>query len=226
MPIPLGLRGEKSGFMPTREWKQAQLGVPWQPGETLVAGIGQGFILATPLQLAVMTARIVNGGLAVMPHLRRQQIGPDGPGEPIDAKYESMGVSKKSLDIVIRGMVGVVNEPRGTAGRSRITEEGMEMGGKTGTSQVRRISRSERIKGVVKNEDKPWEERDHALFVGFAPIHAPRYACACVVEHGGGGSRAAAPIVKDVLLETQRRDPSRAGPPPGLVQSVPTTKEG
>jgi len=226
VPLPLNLRGEKSGFMPTREWKQAQLGEPWQPGETLVAGIGQGFILATPLQLAVMTARIVNGGLAVMPQLRRQQIGPDGPGEPIDIEYESLGISKRSLDIVIRGMVGVVNEPRGTAGRSRITEKGMEMGGKTGTSQVRRISRAERIKGVIKNKDKPWEERDHALFVGFAPIHAPRYACACVVEHGGGGSRVAAPIVKDVLLETQRRDPSRIGPPAGLAQAASTIKEG
>ena len=226
VPAPLGLRGEKSGFMPTREWKQAQFGVPWQPGETLGAGIGQGFILATPLQLAVMTARIVNGGFAVMPHLTRQQIGADGPGEPIDTQYESLGISNKSLAIVIRGMIGVVNAPRGTAGRSRITEKWMEMGGNTGTSQVRLISKSERIKGVVKNKDKPWEERDHALFLGFAPIHEPRYACACVVEHGGGGSRAAAPVVKDVLLETQRRDPSRTSPLPGLAQSAPPTREG
>jgi len=226
VPVPLGMRGEKSGFMPTREWKQAQFGVPWQKGETLVAGIGQGFILATPLQLAVMTARIVNGGFAVMPHLSPRQVGPDGLGAPIDAKYESIGISQKSLATVIRGMIGVVNEPRGTAGRSRITEEGMEMGGKTGTSQVRRITRSERISGVKKNEEKPWEERDHALFVGFAPIHEPRYACACVVEHGGGGSRAAAPVVKDVLLETQRRDPSRTSPLPGLAQSAPAIQEG
>jgi len=212
VPLDLGLRGEKKGFMPTREWKQAQFGEPWQPGETLVAGIGQGYILATPLQLAIMTARLVNGGKAVMPHLTPFQIDVDGPGDPIALDYPDLGLSPSALDVAIRGMIGVVNEPRGTAGRSRIDEPGMEMGGKTGTSQVRRITRAERARGVRKNEDKPWAERDHALFVGFAPIDAPRYACAVVVEHGGGGSRAAAPVARDVLLECQRRDPSRTGP--------------
>ncbi|MCP4329328.1 MAG: penicillin-binding protein 2 [Alphaproteobacteria bacterium] len=226
VPLPLGLRGEKKGFMPTREWKQAQFGERWQHGETLVAGIGQGFILATPLQLAVMTARIVNGGKAVMPQLLRRQIGPDGSGAPIATDYPDIGISQASRDAAIRGMIGVVNEPRGTAGRSRITEEGMEMGGKTGTSQVRRISKAERATGVVKNKDKPWEERDHALFIGFAPIHDPRYACAVIVEHGGGGSRAAAPIAKDVLLETQRRDPSRTSPLSSLALAAPIGQDG
>jgi penicillin-binding protein 2 len=226
VPLPLGLRGEKNGFMPTREWKLAQFGVPWQGGETLVAGIGQGFILATPLQLAVMTSRIVNGGYAVMPHLTERRVSEGRLGEPYPTQFESVGLSEKSLGPVISGMIGVVNEPHGTAGRSRITEEGMEMGGKTGTSQVRRISKSERSRGIVKNEDKPWEERDHALFVGYAPIEAPRYACAVVVEHGGGGSRAAAPVCRDVLLETQRRDPSRTSPMPGLALTATSTPKG
>jgi len=104
-------------------------------------------------------------------------------------------------------MSEVVNNPVfGTAKMSRINEPGMEMAGKTGTVQVRRISKTERESGVIKNKNLPWKERDHALFVGFAPIHEPRYAIAVVVEHGGGGSSVAAPIARDILLEAQRRD--------------------
>ena len=103
------------------------------------------------------------------------------------------------------GMPAVVNNIHGTAYRARIEEDGMEMAGKTGTAQVRRITRAERLTGVKKNEDLPWVERDHALFIAFAPVSAPRYACAVVVEHGGGGSKAAAPLAHDILLEIQRR---------------------
>ena len=105
-------------------------------------------------------------------------------------------------------MNAVSNSPRGTAYRARIKDQGMELAGKTGTSQVRRISKYERETRVLKNHERPWRERDHALFVGFAPVHAPRYAIAVVVEHGGGGSRAAAPVARDILRETQKRDPS------------------
>ncbi|MFL6813009.1 MAG: penicillin-binding transpeptidase domain-containing protein, partial [Bradyrhizobium sp.] len=94
----------------------------------------------------------------------------------------------------------------GTAFGARIQEPGMAMAGKTGTAQVRRITMAERLVGVKKNEDLPWEQRDHALFVAFAPIGAPRYAIAVVVEHGGGGSKVAAPIARDVLIEAQRRN--------------------
>jgi penicillin-binding protein 2 len=107
-------------------------------------------------------------------------------------------------------MVAVPNSPYGTAYKSRIKEPGFQYGGKTGTVQVRRISKAEREVGVKKNKDLRWEERDHALFVGYAPIEAPRYAVSIVVEHGGGGSSVAAPIAKDILLEVQRRDPSKA----------------
>jgi penicillin-binding protein 2 len=99
----------------------------------------------------------------------------------------------------------VSNDPTGTAYRARIKEPGMELAGKTGTAQVRRITMAERLTGVKKNEDLPWHQRDHALFVAFAPVAAPRYAISVVVEHGGGGSAVAAPIARDILIEAQTR---------------------
>ncbi|SLN72361.1 Stage V sporulation protein D [Oceanibacterium hippocampi] len=195
--LGIDLAGERSGLVPTKEWKQAVQGVAWQKGETLIAGIGQGFMLATPLQLAIMTARIASG-LAVTPTLARRHDAPVAP---------SLGISHASLSVVREGMNRVINGKRGTARGARIKEEGWEMAGKTGTAQVRRISKAERARGVRKNEDKPWEERDHALFVAFAPVNEPRYAISVIVEHGGGGSAVAAPIARDILIEAQRLDP-------------------
>ena len=120
--------------------------------------------------------------------------------------FESLNLPLRHMEIIRNAMVNVVNSPRGTAYKSRITEPGQEMAGKTGTVQVRRISKAERETGVRKNQDLPWKERDHALFVGYAPIENPRYAISVVVEHGGGGSKAAAPIARDILVEAQRRD--------------------
>ena len=218
------LPGERPGLIPTREWKQARMGKPWHQGETLIAGIGQGYILTTPLQLAVMTARLVNGGIAVTPHLNRHLPGQGGlqtvalPGSV--GGFPSLGIAQEHLRLVRTAMAAVTNDPNGgTAYRARIAEAGMEMGGKTGTAQVRRITMAERLTGVRKNEDLPWRHRDHALFVGYAPVNAPRYCCAVIVEHGGGGSAVAAPIARDLLIETQRRDPAQGRPlafvPPG-----------
>lgn len=204
--LGLDLPHERPGLIPTREWKQAALGAPWQQGETLVASIGQGYVLTTPLQLAVMTARLANGGFSVKPHLTKQVRGLTTE----QTSWPPVGVKKENLDVVLRGMIEVVNNPIGTAFKARITEPGMEMAGKTGTAQVRRITMAERSTGVRKNEDLPWRERDHALFVAYAPLHSPRYACSVVVEHGGGGSTVAAPIARDVLIECQKRDPGRA----------------
>jgi penicillin-binding protein 2 len=204
----LDLPGERAGLMPTRKWKLEATGVPWQGGETLIAGIGQGYVLATPLQLAIMTARLVNGGFAVTPRLTREvRVGfseeierhePVGP-------FKSIGLNPLHVEWVRAETDAVVNEPGGTAYTARIAKRGFEMGGKTGTSQVRRISKAERDHGLKKNNELPWNERDHALFVGYAPIAAPRYAAAVVVEHGGGGGAVAAPIVRDILLLTQER---------------------
>ncbi|MDA1132628.1 MAG: penicillin-binding transpeptidase domain-containing protein, partial [Proteobacteria bacterium] len=121
------------------------------------------------------------------------------------ADPRSLGVSAASLELVQDGMARVVNSPTGTGFRSRITQPGMEMAGKTGTSQVRSISAAERAEGVIQTADRPWEERDHAVFVGYAPINDPRYAISVVIEHGGGGASAAAPVAHDILLEAQQK---------------------
>jgi penicillin-binding protein 2 len=207
----LDLPGEKPGLIPDSQWKKATFGDIWHPGETLVAGIGQGFITATPLQLCVMTARIANGGYAVKPRLVRRitDQSQNDEGSPV---FPGLEVSPEHLKVLRTGMDMVSNTERGTAFRSRIDIPGMELAGKTGTSQVRRITMAERARGVLKNDELPWDRRDHALFVAFAPVHAPRYACSVVVEHGGGGSAVAAPIARDILIECQRRDPSRRNP--------------
>ena len=209
--LGVDLPGEKGGLTPTREWHAQRFGRMWPQGEALNAGIGQGFILTTPLQLATMTARLVNGGMAVQPHLLRSVAGKPSVTNP----YPLMGLNPQHLQAVVRAMVGVCNEENGTGYKLRITQPGLEMGGKSGTAQVKRITMQEREKGVRKAEDRPWRERDHALFVAFAPVNAPRYACAVIVEHGGNGSTVAAPICRDVLLEVQRRDPLRKSPQPG-----------
>ena len=202
------LPGEKPGLVPTREWKLAMIGEPWQGGETLVIGIGQGYLLTTPLQLAVMVARLANGGIAVEPRILAEVIR-DGQALPQEPEtFPTMGLSPSHLDIVRKGMLNVVNDPKGTAYRARIEEPALAMAGKTGSVQVRRISEREHRTGVVKNEDRPWEERDHALFVAYAPTERPRYGVAVVVEHGGSGGSVAAPIARDILREVQRRDPS------------------
>jgi penicillin-binding protein 2 len=172
-----------------------------------------------------MAARLVTGR-AVAPHLVR----PDGrlpPGGDLRLPaFAPLGVSARSLGIVLDGMAAVVNEQGGTAYAARITEPGLAMGGKSGTSQVRRISQYERDHGIRKATEVPWKERDHALFVAFAPVGAPRYVCAVVVEHGGesggGGSAVGAPICHDVLVEVQKRDPARRVPQPDSVVQTTT----
>ncbi|MCK5167153.1 MAG: penicillin-binding protein 2, partial [Rhodospirillaceae bacterium] len=197
--LELGLPSEKYGLMPTRKWKMGALNEPWQMGETMIAGIGQGYVLTTPLQLAVMTARIANGGFKVFPRIVVDEDGSDS-----EIELESIGIAPEYLQIVKNGMNRVVNGEKGTARKARIPNAGMEMAGKTGTVQVRRITKSERETGVLKNNELPWKERDHALFVGFGPVENPRFAVSVVVEHGGSGSAAAAPLARDILLEVQK----------------------
>jgi penicillin-binding protein 2 len=205
-PLGLDVPGERAGLIPTRAWKMATTGVPWQTGENLVAGIGQGYVLATPLQLAVMCARVANGGYAVMPRLARDRVEGNRLGVRPPTTFPPIGVSQSNLAVVVRGMRGVVNDPRGTAFRARIMDPSMAMAGKSGTSQVRRITEEERRHGLRKPEQVPWKERDNALFIAFAPLDNPKYACAVIVEHGIGGSAVAAPIVRDILIEAQKRE--------------------
>ena len=210
-----------SGLIPTKAWKLANREDAWQVGDTLNAGIGQGFVLATPLQLALMTARIASGS-GVRPRLIRARGGqPVQPEAPVDT-----GIAAHHFELVRRGMHDVVNSARGTARGSRIKDDFWLMAGKTGTSQVRNITAAERARGVFRNEDLPWNRRDHALFCGYAPAEAPRFAVSVVVEHGGGGSTAAAPIARDILLAArdllapQARGPSGQGMDKGVPQPV------
>lgn len=197
------LSEERGGLIPTKEWKLGRYGQVWRPGETVVASIGQGYILSTPLQLAVMTSRLINGGYAVKPWL----IGYQGDQKLYPEQWPSMGMNRNHLNLVKRGMDYVVNHKDGTAYGSKIEEKGMGFGGKTGTAQVKKIDRAQRAQGIM-NEDLEWKYRHHALFVGYAPLKNPRYVCSVVIEHGGSGSSAAAPIAKELLYETQRRDPA------------------
>ena len=213
--LGLDISGERPGLIPSREWKLATAGTAWSPGETVIAGIGQGSVLATPLQIAIMTARLVTGR-AVVPRLVRSD-GVMLPGsDRAQHDFPELGVSPQVLALILDGMDAVVNELGGTAYAERITDPGFAMGGKSGTSQVRVITEYEHEHGLRKISQIPWKERDHALFVGFAPIGSPRYVCATVVEHGGvrggHGSEVAGPICRDVLREVQHRDPARRVP--------------
>lgn len=221
--LGLDIPGERAGLIPDRDWKLATTGVAWQQGETLNAGIGQGSVLATPLQVATMVARLVTGR-AVVPHLIRPAGTLPAGGDRRPPTFAPLGITPHALSVVLDGMTAVVNEQGGTAYAARITDPMYAMGGKSGTSQVRHITQYERDHGLRKPDEIPWKERDHALFVGFAPVGGARYICAVVVEHGGasggGGSAVAAPMVRDVLLEAQKRDPARKVPQPDSVAQI------
>jgi len=187
----VGLAGQKPGLIPDTKWKRRTLGERWYAGETISCGIGQGYVSTTPLQLAIATARIASGRV-VRP---RMTVAPAGEPEPVP-----LDIDPQHLELVRAGMIGVVNEAGGTARRSALAIPNVQMAGKTGTSQVISAKNRHLLKG--------WEGETHALFIAYAPIDAPRYAAACVVEHGGGGSRAAAPVVRDVMTEVLLRDPA------------------
>ena len=198
----ISIGGAISGIVPTENWKRERLGTGWRTGDTLNASIGQGFVLATPLQLAIMTARIANTLEAVEPQLVIGQTLPS---------FEPLDFDPRHLAYVRDAMWAVTSEPGGTAYRPHPfgTDEivkGIEMAGKTGTGQVRGISASERATGIRKNEKLPWKLRDHSIFVGFAPYARPRFAIGTIVEHGGSGSKRAADISRAVLGEALRRD--------------------
>ena len=202
------------GLTPTKAWKNRVHGKDWVIGDTVNASIGQGNMLASPLQLAVMTARLATGR-EVTPRLVKSVDGVEqasGAGGPLK-------VDQNNLKKMRKAMFAVVNDRGGTANKSRITIENMRMAGKTGTSQVRNISAAERRTGVIRNEDLPWERRDHALFVDFAPADNPKYAVAVIVEHGGSGSTAAAPIARDITLQALYN-----GPPP--LEAYPSKDRG
>lgn len=185
----IGVDGEKEGLVPTREWKRIFQQESWQLGETLNVAIGQGAMLATPLQLAIMTARLASGQ-QVIPRMVRS-----GPGGV--SFFQPLDVNPFHLEIVQRTMEMVMEEG-GTAHDYTRRRSATKLAGKTGTAQVRRITLEERRGegGVIDNAELPWRSRDHALFVGYAPADDPKVAVSVVVQHGGGGSSVAAPLAR------------------------------
>jgi len=210
--LELDLPGQRIGLIPTREWRMAQ-GKAWNIGDTIVSGIGQGYIQVTPLQLATYCSRIASGRM-VQPHLTRSLGGVLQPGvQPED--WPTIDLPDKYLHAVREGMWAVVNEAGGTATGAKLPDTKVQLAGKTGSAQVRRVSRELRESGTFDSSKLPWEYRPHALFVCFAPYDAPRYAVAVVIEHGNAGAAAAAPLARDIMADTLQRDPANRTEPPG-----------
>ena len=229
-----GFIEERSGVVPNTRWKKKNIGKNWYLGETLHAGIGQGYWQSSPLQLCLMTAQIANGGYEIRPRIILNEKDKDqfvDLDQFIEYKkmfsddvvslyefiakfrYKSLFKNPENIKFVQDALFGATNEPGGTSYGSRLTKKEFIFAGKTGTSQVKRFTERQR-ELEIKNEDLPYEERDHALFVAFAPYENPRYSISVVVEHGGSGSKSAAPIAKQIikkvlekhsLREAQRR---------------------
>ena len=209
---------ERSGVVPNIQWKKDNIGRGWVLGETLISGIGQGYFQTTPIQLCLMMAQLANGGYEIKPRIIDDKYALQ---EIVDAwreeftyknndinfenkKLKRLYGNKENIKFVLDALYGATNEPMGTSYRSRLTKEKYIFAGKTGTSQIRKITEEER-ELELKNKDLPYEKRDHALFIAFAPYKNPRYAISVVIEHGGAGSSGAAPIAKKVLKKVLDR---------------------
>jgi penicillin-binding protein 2 len=193
----IDLLGEPSGLMPSKDWKKKARGAPWYPGETVITGIGQGYMLVTPLQLAAVTATLANRGKKVTPRFLSAIEHPQSQlKEEIEPRVVGIEKLKQDnyYDLVIKSMRDVIHGKRGTARR---LAQGItyEMAGKTGTAQVKSIGQNE----TYNEKNTPKKYRDHSLFIGFAPLENPKIAIAVVVEHAGSGSRTAAPIARKLL---------------------------
>ncbi len=200
----LGIHSKDDGLIPSQAYSLQRHSRRWRLGDSLNVFIGQGEIKTTPLQLAVMAARLANGRKAVNPSLVIENDIPSFAELDIDPNY---------LRVIQEAMFSVCMVPGGTAYRAfPLGPNGVPMAGKTGTAQVHNISASERASGIIRNQDKDWQDRDHSLFVGYAPYDAPRFAVATVVEHGGSGSGRAANITRAVLQKALEHD--------GLIEPV------
>ena len=184
---------EKNGLIPNTTWKKNALGKNWLLGETIITGIGQGYIQTTPIQLCLMTAQIANGGHKIYPQL----ILSDNKDKKED-KFTQLFKNKNNIMFVQDAMFSSTNEIRGTSYRSRIDDPKYQFAGKTGTAQVKRITERDRELDLKTNEI-PYEERDHALYVAFGPYKSPRYAISILIEHGGSGGTVAAPLAKKLF---------------------------
>ena len=212
---------EKSGTVPNTKWKKKFIGQNWYIGETLHSGIGQGYFQSTPIQLCLMTAQIANGGYEIKPRIifekddnnLREYVKykNENPNSPLPAdllvknfELKPLFENKKNIDIVKDAMFSSSNEPGGTSYRHRIENPKFTFAGKTGSSQIKRFTEAQR-EAEVKQVDLNYKDRDHALFVAFAPYKDPKYAISVVIEHGGSGGSAAAPIAKKVIKKVIER---------------------
>ncbi len=184
----IDLPSESAGLIPDAVWKKSKFKQKWTLGDSLNTAIGQGFVLATPLQLACLCGSIASGGKLFTPRI----VG--------SKEIKRIDVAPEHLEFLKAGMVNVINAPSGTAYAQRISHPDWIMAGKTGTSQVR-----SKIGETDWSTSGPWESRNHALFIGYAPAHAPRFAISVVVDHGGGGGSAAAPIARELMLELRKK---------------------
>ena len=185
---------EKKGLVPSTQWKKNALGSGWLLGETIITGIGQGYIQTTPIQLCLMTAQIANGGYKIYPQIIVNDKKKDQPED----KYFPLYKNSKNIKIIQDAMFGSTNEVMGTSYRSRIKDPKYQFAGKTGTSQVKKITERDRELDL-KTFEIPYEERDHALYIAFGPYKNPRYALSILIEHGGNGSTTAAPMAKELF---------------------------
>ena len=183
---------EKNGLVPNTEWKKNALGRNWVLGETIITGIGQGFIQTTPIQLCLMTAQIANGGYKIYP-----KIVANDDNQYAD-KFTPLYKKSRNIKIIQDAMFSSTNEVRGTSYRSRLDDPKYRFAGKTGTSQVKKITERDRELDL-KTFEIPYEERDHALYVAFGPYKNPRYALSIIIEHGGSGGTVAAPLAKELF---------------------------
>ena len=183
----ISMPNQKTGIVPNKKWKKEKIGESWYAGETLISAIGQGFVLTNPFQLAVMTSIIASNGKIVEPTIIK-----DNP-----VSFKTNEKYSNEIKIIKKAMFQVVNENKGTAFKSRL--EDIKFAGKTGTSQVRRISLSERESDDFREKEQEWKNRDHALFVGYMPYDNPKYSISVIIEHGGSGASTAAPIAKQIF---------------------------
>ena len=183
----ISMPNQKTGIVPNKKWKKEKIGESWYAGETLISAIGQGFVLTNPFQLAVMTSIIASNGKMIEPTIIK-----DNP-----VSFKTNEKYSNEIKIIKKAMFQVVNENKGTAFKSRL--EDIKFAGKTGTSQVRRISLSERESDDFREKEQEWKNRDHALFVGYMPYDDPKYSISVIIEHGGSGASTAAPIAKQVF---------------------------
>ena len=213
------LEEEQSGLVPTTQWKLKNIGLGWVLGETLLAGIGQGYFQTTPIQLCLMSAQLANGGYKIKPRIIYDEQALQSTAGTWGERFRQLYRNQENVKFVLDAQFGATNEPMGTSYGSRHVKPEYIFAGKTGTSQIRTITAEER-ELKIKQKDLPYKRRDHAPFTAFAPYKNPRYALSIVIEHGGTGSSAAAPIAKKIIKKILDRHQLRIKHQLDLFQEV------